>query len=286
MRLLATLLLAGCTGRVSADVQLRLDPAAAARRAATAACSDTLCTPEDLGGRIWSARVMWGELGPDSRSLTMLGEDRSSGHGGELSFSLLEQTTLPGGYRPPGGGSEARPVPRMEFDFDYLDATVALPAGRFDVRTVFAVDATSPDVSGTMQRGDKLVRSADEPDAPWEWCSTGGCAVARDSVPGAVVQEPKLVDYVFPGQGNPEYIPFAVPLANDLALSADELAVDGALWSCAFDMTGAVRWRVPPAGLTDAAAVVDAFELSYEPDQQHAGDTTAISVTLEVVPAN
>lgn len=299
--LLATAVACGQT-LVETEVRLSLeDPgggAAASRRRAAAAdacgAEAEACTPANLAGRIYSAGAMWGELGPDAFGITMLGatddviQDPSEGIGGTLEFSLIESTTLAGKYAAPGGGSEAKLISRMEFNYDYLDAELTIDpavgpaAGTYVVRTVFVTEATAPDVEGTMRRGDKLIRTPEE--GSFRWCNSALCSESRDEVADGLIQVPRLVEYQHPGQGNPSYAPFVVPLSNQLQLSGDDLATAGSTWSLQFDMTDAALLSTPPAQLTSQSDLLAAFELSYEPDQQHAGETTAISAVLDFVP--
>lgn len=118
---------------------------------------------------------MWGELGPGAFAITMLGadddviEDPSHGIGGVIDT---------------GGGP--------------IDGAVL-------VRTVFVTEATAADVAGTMRRGDKLVKLPG--DSRFRWCDASGCSEDRDAVAAGVIAEPKLVDYVFPGQETPPATP-------------------------------------------------------------------------------
>lgn len=50
-------------------------------------------------------------------------------------------------------------------------------------------------------------------------------------------------------------------------------------------MTDAVLLHAPPKTFADLPDLLAAFELSYEPDQQHAGEMTAISASLELAGA-
>jgi hypothetical protein len=288
---------AGCGGDgrlVGNEVQLSLG-SGAALRPAPGACGAgaTECTPDNLAGRIYSANVMWGELGPGAQGITVLGAnedvilDPSHGMGGVLEFSLVENTVFAGAHWSPGPGSDARRVPRMEFNYDYLDAALRLEAGgaadgSYVVRTVFVTEATAADVDGTMLRGDKLIRRGDE--TRFQWCNATACSSDRAEVAVGLIRETKLVEHIHPGDGNPSYIPFSVPLANELRLTGDDLDTAGSVWSAAFDMTAAVRLHAPPETIATPSELLAAFELSYDPDQQHAGEMTRISVRLTYAP--
>jgi len=176
-------------------------------------------------------------------------------------------------------------VPRLEFSYDYLDATLALDgpinggsAATWQVRTVFVTEAEADDVSGTMYRGDKLVRGPGE--SAWRWCNAATCSEDRAAVAEGLVTEAKLVDYIYPGQGDPDYIPFAVPLDPPLSLSASQINTPESLWSCGFDMVDAVRLHATPETIATPQALLAALELAYDPDQQHAGTEVRISASV------
>lgn len=302
-----TAIVASCAGpgRVPARVQLTVAPLGVTAAAlesddnasppgdvGTPPCAgeDSYCTASNLSGRIYKAVAMWGELGPGARSITLL--DGTSGHldnndyfGGALPFSLIDGEIVTSSYEEVEDGG-SRPVPRLEFYYDYLDATVALSgplagdaaSATWMVRTVFVTSAEADDVTGTMLRGDKLVRGPG--DAAWRWCNAQGCSPDRDAVSDGLVVEDKLVNHVYPGNGPKAYIPFAVPLDPPLSLSSAEINTPGSLWSCAFDMVDAVRMNAAPGTVNSPQALLAAFELAYDPDQQHAGSEVRISAHL------
>ncbi len=262
------------------------------------ACSETAssCTPTNLEGRIFSGGAMLGELGEGAFQITMLGAtddiilDPSSGIGGTLEFSLIDSTVLSGKYAVPSEEDMPDPpiITRMEFSYDYLDATFTLEntAGgatldkTFTIRTVFVTEATADDVSGTMSRGDKLIKTSEE--TTFRWCNSSGCAATRTDVAEGLIQESKLVDYEFPGQGNPEYIPFSVPISPSFTVTYEELTAEGNVWVVDFDMTGAIVFATTPDALSTEPDLLASFELSYEPDQNNAGQETEISATLAI----
>lgn len=281
-------LLTACTGGlVDTEVRLRLDDPTATgsglSEAAACGVDAAACTPTDLSGRIYSGGAMWGELGPDAWEITMLGAtddvilDPSVGMGGELAFSLVEQTVLAGRYAAPDPGDEARPISRMEFNFDWLDATFTLPdgsplAGEWVLRTVFVEEAHAPDVQGVMMQGDKLIRRAD--DATFWWCDKDACSPDAGALAAAPMFEPALTDAPAAGEGNPNYRSFAVPLSEPLSLTGDALRQPDGAWTAVFDMTDAVSLSVPPAHLDGAAQLLAAAHLALD------ADAAPISVSL------
>lgn len=260
--------------------------------------SSTSCTPTNLGGRIFSGGPMLGELGNDAFNITMLGatdeiiQDPSTGIGGSLEFSLIEATTLTGKYAVPSEEDmPASPIiTRMEFNYDYLDATFTLENTgaanvldkTFIIRTVFVTEATANDVSGTMIRGDKLIRTNSE--TSFRWCNTTSCSANRSDVAEGLIQESKLVNYEFPGQGNENYIPFTVPIEPTLTVTYDELTAEGNVWSVDFSMTNAIIFETAPNALTTESGLLESFELSYEPSGDNNGQQTEISAGLSITP--
>ena len=250
------------------------------------------CAPDDLGGRIFSGGAMWGELGPEAYNLTMIGAtpevilNPSTGKGGSLSFSLLEGTTLSSEFWAPEATAPEKSISRMEFNFDYVDATIELKAGtpvdgRYIVRTVFVSDARAPDVEGTMKRGDLLLRQPN--DLKFLWCGGNGCLPDREQVTDRIVDS-SLVSYIYPGQGNPDYVPFVVPLSNSLKLSGEQLNTPSQVWKLDFDMTGSVQLRQPPEDIVDLPSLMRAFQLSWS-DGTSMGTppTRTIAVSLNLV---
>lgn len=311
--------LASCSGpeRVSARVRLTMDGPApvavvaprdigagageSASRAGACGLGTTRCTPRNLAGRIFSAGVLWGRPGPGASMIDLLAPPAGKGGpgrggdgwdgalGGTQEFSLVDATMVATGYEVPDeDGEPRRPIERVELQFDFLDASLAFEpgsgplAGRsFVVRTVFAESAEAGDTAGTMRRGDKLLRADGE--TSFRWCNASGCATERAAVEDGLVREAKLVGYERPGQGNPNYVPFVVPLVPQVEISHERLATEGNTWSVSFDMTHAVVFRESPAQLTGDAALLDAFELSYEPAKgQGTGERTEISARLTV----
>lgn len=284
--------LAACDpGLIDTEVRMRLDDpsAAGAGLSEAAACGldAETCTPTDLSGRIFSGGAMWGELGPDAWGITMLGAtddvilDPSEGMGGELPFSLVEQTVLAGRYAAPDAGDEARPITRMEFNFDWLDATLTMPegsplAGDWVVRTVFAAEAHAANVQGVMLQGDKLIRRAE--DASFWWCDKDSCSPDAAALGAAPMQEPLLSEASDSGEGNPNYRPFAVPVSEALSLTGDELREAGGAWTAVFDMTDAVSLSAPPAQLDGPAELLAAAHLAVDTDE------APISVSLSFQP--
>ncbi|NOX49561.1 MAG: hypothetical protein GXP16_03375, partial [Gammaproteobacteria bacterium] len=170
--------------------------------------------------------------------------------------------------------------------YDYLDATFTLSGtadsanmdNSFVIRTVFSATASADDVTGTMQLGDKLIRTSTE--TQFSWCDDTNCSDVRSDVAGNLITEAKLVNYTYPGDGNPNYVPFVVPISNNLTVSHAQLTTPESWWEVTFDMTNAIQFSLKPESISNRPSLLEAFELVYEPDQQNAGQATAISAKL------
>lgn len=279
--------------RLALDRATTLDPMRVDRATVPCEATSTSCTPENLAGRIFSGGAMWGQLGPGAFNVTMLGatdeviNNPSQGIGGTMNFSLIEATLLDGKYAAPPVGNEQKPVTRMEFMYDYIDATFTLAGtstldGKYTIRTIMVKEATASDVEGTMKLGDKLLRKADE--SAFKWCNAAGCDGQRAKVESGLIADAKVRDYQYPGQGNANYVPFVVPVKPEFKVSGDALNTAGSLWSVKYNMDGALHFSKTPDQFANLSDIVDAFELRYEPDQAHAGQwQSEISVDLQFV---
>ena len=168
-------------------------PVGAARAAGIPCSTGFLClTPDNLEGRVYSASLMVGGNGNEvGYAVTTVGATEEVrrrpdlGIGGELTFNINTSTDLSGDYTCCGGTaypSDANAVVRrLEFTWDYLDATFTVPetagseiAGTtHTIRLVYVSEATvgdvRPDTTATLLIGDKLVRSGTA--STFSWCS-------------------------------------------------------------------------------------------------------------------
>ena len=177
----------------------------------------------------------------------------------------------------------------MEFYFDYLDTTITLSGtsdaqsmdDTFVIRTVFAETATETDVSGTMMQGDKLIRSSAE--TTFRWCNNTTCSETRDDVESGIIQDIGLVNHEFPGQGNPNYITFSVPVTNDFSVTHAQLVTPGSWWDVTFDMTNAILFSSAPSAVDSRSTLLNIFSLDYNPDQEN---TTQETISVELIFSN
>ncbi len=252
--------------------------------------SSTTCTPSGLSGRVYAAGAMLGGLGNDAYSLTFLADsdeviqDPSVGYGGTLLFDVLNDDPVSGKASIPSEGKmPANPVvDSVEFRFDYLDSKIKLTGtsgadGEYTVRTVFVTAATSDDVTGTMYRGDKLIKGSS--DTKFKWCSAAGCSETRPTTP---YQVQSLLDWEPRGQGGEYY-----PIVDFDILAADQKTFDHAtladttkIWKVDLNVTDVVTWSSAPSGFTTVAQIVQNFGLDYDSD-----DGDSLTATFDIVAA-
>jgi hypothetical protein len=282
MRALVLLLTAGCTPAfVEADVSLgRATPAGGLTAVTPCDPTEAACTPADLGGRVFSGGMMLGELGSaGGYALTVLGDsdavllDPSQGLGGTQTFTLAETTVLPGRYTDPGDLGAEVPCSRLEFNFDWLEATVAFGEGpTWVVRQVFATTATSDDVDGEMRKGDVLIRAEDA--STFSWCSDDGCSSERPTAPHA---DAALAEPSWPGDGNPDYTPVVIPVEPTATIDGAALRAGGLSFDVALALEGAVRLDgAPEPG--DPASITRVARLRWSSDETPIRATVAASL--------
>ncbi len=275
----------GCSGVKSGSVKMKSD--SLGRRAACASGSLS-CTPEDLGGRLFSGGAMLNST--EGYNITLIGasesviEDPSQGMGGTIAFSLLGQTVFGSSYSAPGEDHfEGNPnITEMEFNFDYLDAEFTLTGtsggGADDtwiVRTVYATTATADDVSGTMQKGDKLIKADGRTN--FQWCNAGGCSDTRSAVASGIYQDAAIVGFSPPAQGNQNYVRFEVTLSTPLTPTFAQLDAGGITWVANFNVANAITFAATPATLGSRQAVLNAFQLEDDP----ANPSIQVALTIE-----
>ncbi|TPV93372.1 MAG: hypothetical protein B7733_20910 [Myxococcales bacterium FL481] len=268
------------------------------RAAAAGVCGaeSTQCAPSNMSGRIYAGGAMLGELGPGAFNLTMLAaseeiiNDPSHGMGGTTEFNLQTSELFTGMIAAPAEDDMPDPavITRVELMFDYLDVAFSLTDtavdGQYEIRTVFATEAHSGDVDGTMYLGDRLVRSADEP--TWTWCNADLCSAQRADVEPGIIVDANLVGYEFPGQGNPDYVPFAVELQDEVLTTYEQITAGTFVWDIDFAVDGAVRFASEPITWETTRDIVRDFALSYAPTKSQGGEPSEhqARASLEIRP--
>lgn len=244
-------------------------------------CGDgkSCITPLNLEGRIYSGNLMVGGNGGPPGVPVQVIEGYDPGQrgpetrrGGTAWFNLGAATELSGGYSccenyatyPP---DELAVVHRLEFLFDFLDATFIVPAGAgaavagktYTVRTVYVDTGTADDLpmgGARFYKGDKLLRRAGE-DA-FHWCTESGCI-------SAVRPESPLRATWHAGMENMAYLHYmtvGMSLKSPMSFTREEAGRGNWKFTVDFDLTGAAIFNVTDwSGIRSEADLVDAFDL-------------------------
>lgn len=276
-------------------------PSPQAQAAVALAPGDVACagssvcvTPENLEGRVYAGGVMVGgtdESGP-GYLITTVGATPEvrlrpdQGKDGEMTFNIRDATDLAGGYTCCGGTpyptDEAAIVNRLEFMFDYLDATFTVPAqagpnvagNTYTLRFVYVTETTAPDVGdggATVRFGDILVK--EEGESSFQWCDQSHCDhdVRPEASPfrWTPLEQPEQHE-----QGNPSYAVFPVPVDTQETITFTESeALEGDwLFTVAFDLTNALAFSFDDWNGVDALQTLLANARLYaEDDDPSAG---------------
>lgn len=255
----------------------------AAKRAVTAAgegaCDQgrSCLTPLNLQGRIYSGNLMvGGNGGPPGVPIRIVeGYDTSyhgpaTGRGGTAAFDLGGATELDVGYACCGGAyppDDLALVHRLEFLFDYLDATFRVPdaagpavAGRtYTIRLVYVDSGSVEDLPlgrGGVRLGDKLLRR--EGEDTFRFCTESGCvAAARPDVPlrAAWRDDAGLMAY-------PHYATVGIRLRTPMPFTRAEAERGSWRFDVDWDLSRAAVFAVPDwSMIRSEAELVAAFDL-------------------------
>jgi len=237
---------------------------------------------------------MLGALGSSAYGMTVLAANEDiinephKGSGGEIEFNLKESTLHSGKASIPSkDGMPDNPIiERVELNFDYLDATITLTGtggidGTYIIRTVFGETAENGDVTGEMERGDKLVRA--ESETAFKWCNETTCSASRGDVTSGILQDSRLSTYEHPGEGNPFYAPYAVELKESVKVTHAEISDESKVWETDFDLDSAVGFAKVPSTFTSVSAMLSAFKLKYAPGKGSNSDEKGIMATFDIV---
>ena len=272
-------------------------PVGAARAAGIPCSTGFLClTPDNLEGRVYSASLMVGGNGNEvGYAVTTVGATEEVrrrpdlGIGGELTFNINTSTDLSGDYTCCGGTaypSDANAVVRrLEFTWDYLDATFTVPetagseiAGTtHTIRLVYVSEATvgdvRPDTTATLLIGDKLVRSGTA--STFSWCDATACGLTER--PQAALTDSGVTRNTREGNGN--YAIFAINLVDGTSITFTEAeALEGNwIFTVAFDVQDAMRFAITDwSDVNSVQDLVDAFVHFAD----HTEGATSIGVAL------
>lgn len=255
-----------------------------AKAAAASASASEVCdfgrpclTPLNLEGRIRSGNLMvGGNGGPPGVPVRIVeGYDTASrgpgaGRGGSLMFNLGRTTDLAGSYACCGDDfppDDLAKVHRLEFLFDYLDATFRIPAdantplaGRtYTVRLVYVDTGYVEDLPlgrGAVHLGDKLIKR--EGEDTFNWCTESGCiAATRPDMPLRTAWHADTAHMAYP-----HYYTVGVSLKTPMPFTRTE--ADSGAWKFTVDWDlarAAVFQAQDFSQLTTEARLVAAFDL-------------------------
>lgn len=238
-------------------------------------------TPSDLSGDLCYAILSLGDLGPGMFSMLWLAPDETfpegptSGVISNVRFSLAAPADIGGFVVIPAdeaGMPDRSEIIRVELSFNYVDARFTLEDGgdEYVIRTVYATEFEASDATGVMERGDKLIKTPDS--GEFRWADSDGLYVARPANP---YRDATVVDAVYPGDGNPDYVPVTANFPVPLAVTYTTLGSAGKTWTLAFDLSDAVLWGdADPRTFAAPERLVEAFRLKFGPNQSTtAGET-------------
>jgi hypothetical protein len=266
----------------------------------TCGANDTACTPSKLTGRVYAAGAMLGPSGPGSEgySMTFMAatdeviDDPSKGKGGSIVFDVLNDDPYSGKASiPTADAMPSNPiVSSIEFKFDYLDTTFALTGttgvdATYTIRTVYVSEATASDVTGTMLRGDKLIKSSTE--TAFKWCSASGCSETR---PASPYQHAAIASWeLAPGQqGGTDYTPvsFDIAAASQKTFTHATLSDITKVWTVDLAVANAVTFSAQPNTFDSVQEIVDKYSFAYAPASSQDGDpVTALTATFDITDA-
>lgn len=234
-------------------------------------------TPLNLEGRIRAGHLMvGGNGGPRGVAIRIVeGYDTSyhgpaTGRGGNLLFNLGLTTDLAGGYSCCGGDyppDELAKVHRLEFNFDYLDATFQVPADAhtplagktYTIRLVYVDTGYVDDLPlgrAAVLMGDKLIKRAGED--TFNWCTESGCiAATRPDHPLRTSWHADTAHMAYP-----HYYTVGTSLKTPLSFTRAEADSGGWKFTVDWDLARAAVFQTADfAQLTTEAQLVAAFDL-------------------------
>jgi hypothetical protein len=236
-----------------------------------------------------------GGKGSDGYSMTFMAatdeviEDPSKGKGGSIIFDVSNEKVPYSGKAsiPDEASMPSNPVvSSIEFKVDYLDTTFALTGtggvnGTYTIRTVYVSEATASDVTGTMYRGDKLIKSSTE--TAFKWCAASGCTATRPTLP---YQHAAIASWTLAEgqQGGSDYVPVSFNIAADKqkVFTQSTLADTSKVWTVDLTVSNAVTFSAAPSTFTTVQQIVEKYSFAYTPGTSGADPSTALTASFDI----
>ncbi len=257
-------------------------------------------TPDNLEGRVYSGSLMVGGNGSSvGYAVTTVGATEDVrrrpdlGKDGTLTFNLNSTTDFSGDYTCCGGSAypadEDAIVRRLEFAFDFLDATFTVPgtagpsiAGKtYTIRLVYVVETEVAGIAGdssvSVMLGDKLVRVPGN--SAFRWCDDSACSLA--SRPASPLAAAGLA--VDSGMGNQNYAGFSTNLTDNTSITFTEAEALQGNWTFTvlFDLEDALRFDITGWSAVDS---VQDLVAAFSPFGHHINNSTSVRVSLTKAP--
>ena len=257
-------------------------------------------TPDNLEGRVYSGSLMVGGNGDSlGYAVTTVGATEDVrrrpdlGKDGTLIFNLNSTTDFSGDYTCCGGSAyppdEDAIVRRLEFSFDFFDATFTVPgtagpsiAGKtYRIRLVYVVETEVADIANdstvSVMLGDKLVRVPGG--SAFRWCDDSGCSFA--SRPASPLAAAGLTTHS--GPGNQNYAIFSTNLSDNTSITFTQAEALQGNWifTVHFDLENALRFDI-----TDWSAVNSVQDLvaAFSRFGDHVNNSTSVRASLTKAP--
>jgi len=164
----------------------------------------------------------------------------------------------------------AKQIIRSELMYNYVDTTFKLTGtsgvdGEYTVRTVYSTTATADDVTGTMEKGDKLIKSSAE--SRFKWCNSGACSETRSAVSTGIYQDSTVTGYVHPSDGNPDYVNVTANFPTAVDVTYSQLTDSAKVWTLDFSVTNGIVWASLPNTFSSVQSILNSFRLKFGPNQ-------------------
>ncbi len=254
---------------------------ALANNATVCSADATVCTPDNLSGRVFAAGAMLqSPQGGGGYNMTFLANSegiiqdpsQESHPEGVLAFNLLNPVKFSGLISIPSEDNmpENPQINRVESYFDYIDATLTISGsgstdldGKHTIRTVFRKTATVDDVTGNELRvGEKLIKKDGE--TTFRWCDTSSCT--HTTRPDSPLVSSTIVSAAAEAgqrEGNGNYALYSIDFDAAFQVTYEQISDPSRLWTLTFNVTRALTFQNKISTYKTEAELVAGFELGY-----------------------